>query len=104
MVVTNTLKIMRATMLLLATSNGVGVNVRLVGYSLSVSRYQGFYRQGVVNAARGGGKTMRGIIVAMEEDDETMTGICSWTRQCSRRLQLTTERTMMTRARGGGRE
>ncbi len=29
--VTNTLKIMRATMLLLATSNGVGVNVRLVG-------------------------------------------------------------------------
>ena len=30
LVVTNTLKIMRATMLLLATSNGVGVNVRLV--------------------------------------------------------------------------
>ena len=34
---------MRATMLLLATSNGVGVNVRLVGYGLSVSRYQGIY-------------------------------------------------------------
>jgi len=36
---------MRATMLLSATSNGVGVNVRLVGYSLSVSRYQGIYSQ-----------------------------------------------------------
>ena len=35
--VTNTLKIMRATMLLSAS---VGVNVRLVGYGLSVSRYQ----------------------------------------------------------------
>ena len=34
---------MRATMLLLATSNGVGVNVRLVGYGLSISRYQGIY-------------------------------------------------------------
>ena len=34
---------MRATMLLSATSNGVGVNVRLVGYGLSVSRYQGIY-------------------------------------------------------------
>jgi hypothetical protein len=42
-VVTNTLKIMRATMLLSATSNGVGVNVGLVGYGLSVSRYQGIY-------------------------------------------------------------
>jgi hypothetical protein len=42
-VVTNTLKITRATMLLWATSNGVGVNVRLVGYGLSVSRYQGIY-------------------------------------------------------------
>ena len=31
-------------MLLSATSNGVGVNVRLVGYGLSVSRYQGIYR------------------------------------------------------------
>ena len=41
--VTNTLKITRATMLLSATSNGVGVNVRLVGYGLSVSRYQGIY-------------------------------------------------------------
>ena len=40
----NTLKIMRATMLLSATSNGVGVNVRLVGYGLSVSRYQGIFR------------------------------------------------------------
>jgi hypothetical protein len=30
-------------MLLSATSNGVGVNVRLVGYGLSVSRYQGIY-------------------------------------------------------------
>jgi hypothetical protein len=30
-VVTNTLKIMGAMMLLLATSNGVGVNVRPVG-------------------------------------------------------------------------
>jgi hypothetical protein len=30
-------------MLLLATSSGVGVNVRLVGYGLSVSRYQGIY-------------------------------------------------------------
>jgi hypothetical protein len=43
LVVTNTLKIMRGTMLLSATSNGVGVNVRLVGYGLSVSRYQGIY-------------------------------------------------------------
>jgi hypothetical protein len=43
LVVTNTLKIMRATMLLSATSNGVGVNVRLVGYVLFVSRYQGIY-------------------------------------------------------------
>ncbi len=34
---------MRATMLLLVTSNGVGVNVRLVGYGLSISRYQGIY-------------------------------------------------------------
>ena len=34
---------MRATMLLSATSNGVGVNVRLVGYGLSISRYQGIY-------------------------------------------------------------
>jgi len=34
---------MRATMLLSATSNGVGVNVRLVGYDLSISRYQGIY-------------------------------------------------------------
>ncbi len=34
---------MRATMLLSATFNGVGVNVRLVGYGLSVSRYQGIY-------------------------------------------------------------
>jgi hypothetical protein len=42
-VVTNTLKITRGTMLLLATSNGVGVNVRLVGYGLSISRYQGIY-------------------------------------------------------------
>ena len=42
-VVTNTLKIMGATMLLLATSNGVGMNVRLVGYGLSVSRYQGIF-------------------------------------------------------------
>ena len=39
----NTLKIMRATMLLSATSNGVGVNVRLVGYGLSISIYQGIY-------------------------------------------------------------
>ncbi len=45
MVVTNTLKIMGATMLLLATSNGVGVNVRLVGYGLFVSRYQGIFRR-----------------------------------------------------------
>jgi hypothetical protein len=30
-------------MLLLATSSGVGVNVRLVGYGLSVSRYQRIY-------------------------------------------------------------
>ena len=30
-------------MLLSATSNGVGVNVRLVGYGLSVSRYQGIF-------------------------------------------------------------
>jgi hypothetical protein len=43
LVVTNALKIMRAMMLLSATSNGVGVNVRLVGYGLSVSRYQGIY-------------------------------------------------------------
>jgi len=35
---------MRATMLLSATSNGVGMNVRLVGYGLSVSRYQGIYK------------------------------------------------------------
>jgi len=42
----NTLKIMRATMLLSATSNGVGVNMRLVGYGLSISRYQGIYREG----------------------------------------------------------
>ncbi len=42
-VVADTLKIMRATMLLSATSNGVGVNVRLVGYGLSISRYQGIY-------------------------------------------------------------
>ncbi len=41
--VTNTLKIMGGTMLLLATSNGVGINVRLVGYGLSISRYQGIY-------------------------------------------------------------
>jgi hypothetical protein len=34
---------MGATMLLLATSNGVGVNVRLVGYGLSISIYQGIY-------------------------------------------------------------
>jgi hypothetical protein len=27
-----------------ATSNDVGVNVRLVGYGLFVSRYQGIYR------------------------------------------------------------
>ena len=32
-------------MLLLATSNDVGVNVRLVGYGLSISRYQGIYNQ-----------------------------------------------------------
>ena len=38
---------MGAMMLLLATSNDVGVNVRLVGYGLSVSRYQGIYRNGV---------------------------------------------------------
>ncbi len=43
--VTNTLKIMRATMLLSANSIGVGVNVRLVGYGLSVSRYQGIFRE-----------------------------------------------------------
>ncbi len=30
-------------MLLSATSNGVGVIVRLVGYGLSISRYQGIY-------------------------------------------------------------
>jgi hypothetical protein len=30
-------------MLLLATSNGVGVNVRLVEYGLSVSRFLGIY-------------------------------------------------------------
>ncbi len=51
MVVTNTIKIMGATMLLLANSNGVGVNVRLVGYSLSVSRYQGIFRQTRSSAA-----------------------------------------------------
>jgi hypothetical protein len=34
---------MGATMLLSATSDGVGVNVRLVGYGLSISRYQGIY-------------------------------------------------------------
>jgi hypothetical protein len=34
---------MGATMLLSATSSGVGVNVRLVGYGLSISRYQGIY-------------------------------------------------------------
>ena len=33
-------------MLLSATSNDVGVNVRLVGYGLSVSRYQGIYSHG----------------------------------------------------------
>ena len=32
-------------MLLSATSNGVGVNVRLVGYGLSISRYQGIYNR-----------------------------------------------------------
>jgi hypothetical protein len=42
-VVTNTLKIMRATMLLSATSIGVGMNVRLVGCGLSIFRYQGIY-------------------------------------------------------------
>jgi hypothetical protein len=31
-------------MLLSATSNGVGMNVRLVGYGLSVSRYQGIFK------------------------------------------------------------
>ena len=35
-------------MLLPATSNGVGVNVRLVGYGLSVSRYQGIYNNPVI--------------------------------------------------------
>ncbi len=30
-------------MLLSATSNGVGVNVKLVGYGLSFSRYQGIF-------------------------------------------------------------
>ena len=44
--VTNTLKIMRATMLLSATSNGVGVNVRLGGYGLSVFKFQGIYTSG----------------------------------------------------------
>jgi hypothetical protein len=34
---------MGATMLLSATTNSVGVNVRLVGYGLSISRYQGIY-------------------------------------------------------------
>ena len=34
---------MRATMLLSATSSGVGVNLRLVGYGLSVSRNQGIF-------------------------------------------------------------
>ncbi len=33
-------------MLLLAISNGVGVNVRLVGYGLSISRYQGIFTNG----------------------------------------------------------
>ncbi len=41
--VTNAIKIMGATMLLSATSNGVGINVRLVGYGLSFSSYQGIY-------------------------------------------------------------
>ncbi len=35
-------------MLLLATSSGVGVNVRLVGYGLSISRYQGIYKGVIV--------------------------------------------------------
>ena len=35
-------------MLLSATSNDVGVNVRLVGYGLFVSRYQGIYSNGFV--------------------------------------------------------
>jgi hypothetical protein len=35
---------MRAAMLLATTSNGVGMNVRLVGYGLSVSGYQGIYK------------------------------------------------------------
>jgi hypothetical protein len=39
-------------MLLSATSNGVGVNVRLVGYGLSVSRYQGIYNLSVVPTGR----------------------------------------------------
>ena len=43
---------MRATMLLSATSNGVGVNVRLVGYGLSVSRYQGIYNSICYHAVR----------------------------------------------------
>jgi hypothetical protein len=37
---------MRAMMLLLATFNGVGVNVRLVGYGLSMSGYQRIYING----------------------------------------------------------
>ncbi len=43
MAVTNILKIMGATTLLSATSNDVGMNLRLVGYGLSISRYQGIY-------------------------------------------------------------
>jgi hypothetical protein len=39
-------------MLLSATSNGVGVNVRLVGYGLSVSRYQGIYNQTGIDLAK----------------------------------------------------
>ena len=35
-------------MLLSATSNGVGVNVRLVGYGLSISRYQGIFKARLV--------------------------------------------------------
>ena len=55
--VTNTLKIMGATMLLLATSNDVGVNVRLVGYGLSVSRHQGIYRHDRVRGGSAAGLT-----------------------------------------------
>ncbi len=33
-------------MLLVTTSNGVGVNVRMVGYGLSKSGYQGIYSTG----------------------------------------------------------